>query len=72
MVAKPEEKASGAPGYRVVHAIGSASWMPAEEFERSYRRVTRHERRLLTMTDAEHRICAISDGDREVIYDAER
>lgn len=53
-------------GYRIFMATGYSRWMAANEFENCCREITRHERQLLAMTDAEAAVAAISDGEKEV------
>jgi len=49
-------------GYRVYSADGSSYWCHELGFNDKFREFTRRERQLLTMTDAEASIAAISDG----------
>ena len=68
VTAEPEKHANGGEGYRVVYPDGYASWSPKDTFEIAYREITFHERQLITQTDAEHQISAISDGEPNVEY----
>lgn len=53
----------GEPGYRIIYPSGHAGWLRRETFDQLYREITRHERQILDMTDAEAQVSAISDGD---------
>lgn len=52
-------------GYRLFMSTGYSRWMGVSEFEKCCREITHHERQLLTMTDAEAAVAAISDGQEE-------
>jgi len=51
--------------YRVVKAHGLAMGITASTFELIYRELDRHELLLISQTDAEHQVSAISDGEPE-------
>lgn len=59
--AEPGER-DGKPGYHVYYPDGYASWSPKATFEDAYREISRQERIIMSMTDAEASISRISDG----------
>jgi hypothetical protein len=64
--AQPQDR-DGEPGYQVIYPDGYASWSPKKTFEEAYREISDHERQLLTQTNAEAQVSAISDGDPEFL-----
>ena len=64
VLGKPLDKDYLRSGYQVYYPDGYSEWMAEAEFERKFRRVSREEREILAMTDAEASIAQISDGER--------
>lgn len=67
VMAEPKTTGEGVQarsGYQIYYPEGFSEWMPEAEFERKFRHVSREERELLAMTDAEASIARISDGER--------
>lgn len=70
VMVQEEKDASGQPGWRVIHADAWSEWISAAQFARQYRRLDRHEQRVLEMTSGEAAITSISDGQIDLYDDA--